>query len=152
MVLANGPADDPHGTKINWRRVRASNLRYEFQQSPGPDNALGAILFEMPNDFDVYLHDTPEKNLLALDMREKSNGCVRVQDILGLASLVLEGDDSDSAAALQPAIQSGQTQRLALTNPVAVYMLYWTAVAEADGTVHFRPDRYGRDRRLIAKL
>jgi murein L,D-transpeptidase YcbB/YkuD len=152
MVLADGPADDPHGTKIDWRHVRASNLRYQIQQSPGADNALGTILFDMPNDFDVYLHDTPEKNLFALDVREKSNGCVRVEDILGLASLVLEGDDSDSADALKPAIASGQTQRLPLSNPVAVYMLYWTAVAEADGTVHFRPDRYGRDRRLIAKL
>jgi murein L,D-transpeptidase YcbB/YkuD len=152
MVLAGGPANDPHGTKINWRHVSASNLRYQIQQSPGADNALGTILFDMPNDFDVYLHDTPEKNLFALDVREKSNGCVRVQKIAELAALVLEGDDSDSAAALQPAVASGQTQRIALSSPVAVYMVYWTAVAEADGTVHFRFDRYGRDRLLIAKL
>jgi murein L,D-transpeptidase YcbB/YkuD len=152
MVLAGGPANDPHGTKINWRHVSASNLRYQIQQSPGADNALGTILFDMPNEFDVYLHDTPEKNLFALDVREKSNGCVRVQEISELASLVLEGDDSDSAAQLRPAIASGQTQRIALSSPVAVYMLYWTAIAEADGTVHFRFDRYGRDRLLIAKL
>lgn len=153
VVLADGPADDPHGTKIDWRHVSAANLRYQFQQSPGADNALGTILFDMPNDFDVYLHDTPEKNLFKLDVREKSNGCVRVQDISGLASLVLQaGADSDTADALDPAIELGQTQRFALSRPVAVYMLYWTAIAEADGTVHFRPDRYGRDKRLIAKL
>ena len=152
MVLSDGPANDPHGIRINWRHVSASNLRYQIQQSPGADNALGTILFDMPNEFDVYLHDTPEKNLFALDVREKSNGCVRVQEISELASLLLEGDDSDSAAQLQPAIASGQTQHIALSSPVAVYMLYWTAVAEADGTVHFRFDRYGRDRLLVAKL
>jgi len=152
VVLAGGPANDPHGTKINWRHVKASNLRYQVQQSPGADNALGTILFDMPNDFDVYLHDTPEKNLFALDVREKSNGCVRVEEISDLASLVLDDDESGSADALKPAIQSGQTTRLALSSPVAVYMLYWTAVAGPDGTVHFRPDRYDRDRRLIAKL
>ena len=152
MVLADGPANDPHGTKVDWRHVTAANLRYQIKQSPGADNALGTILFDMPNPFDVYLHDTPEKRLLSLDVREKSNGCVRVQKIHDLASLILEGDDSDSAATLDPAIASGQNQRIALSNPVAVYMLYWTAIAEADGTVHFRPDRYGRDRALIAKL
>jgi murein L,D-transpeptidase YcbB/YkuD len=152
MVLADGPANDPHGTKIDWRHVSASKLRYQIQQTPGGDNALGTILFDMPNDFDVYLHDTPEKNLFTLDVREKSNGCVRVQEISALASLVLQDGDSDSADALDPAIQLGQTQRLALSRPITVYMLYWTAIAEADGTVHFRPDRYGRDKRLIAKL
>jgi murein L,D-transpeptidase YcbB/YkuD len=152
MVLAGGPANDPHGTKINWRHVRVTNLRYQIEQSPGPDNALGTILFEMPNDFDVYLHDTPEKNLLSLDMREKSNGCVRVEKIAGLASLVLSGGKDDADSDLADAVASGKTQRIPLENTLAVYMLYWTVIAESDGTVHFRPDRYDRDRRLIAKL
>jgi murein L,D-transpeptidase YcbB/YkuD len=152
MVLAGGPADDPHGTKIDWKHVTAANLRYQIQQDPGNDNALGTILFDMPNNFDVYLHDTPEKKLFTLAVREKSNGCVRVQKIADLASLVLKGDDSDAADDLEPAIASGQTQRFKLSDPVAVYMVYWTAIAEPDGTVHFRPDLYGRDRTLIAKL
>jgi len=152
MVLAGGPADDPHGTKINWKHVTAANLRYQIQQDPGSDNALGTILFDMPNNFDVYLHDTPDKKLFTLAVREKSNGCVRVKKIDELASLILKGDDSDAADDLEPAIASGQTQRFKLSDPVAVYMLYWTAIGEPDGTVHFRPDLYGRDRTLIAKL
>ena len=152
MVLADGPANDPHGTKINWRHVRASNLRYQIEQSPGADNALGAILFDMPNDFDVYLHDTPEKDLFKLAVREKSNGCIRVQKIENLASLVLTGGQDDADKDLVDAIGTGQTQSLPLDGAVAIYMLYWTAIAKPDGTVHFRPDVYGRDRRLIAKL
>jgi len=152
MVLAGGPANDPHGTKIDWRHVRATTLRYQIEQSPGPDNVLGTILFEMPNDFDVYLHDTPEKNLFTLDTRERSNGCVRVEKIAGLASLALTDGKDDADNDLADAVASGATQRIALDNPLAVYMLYWTAIAEPDGTVHFRPDRYGRDRRLIEKL
>jgi L,D-transpeptidase YcbB len=152
MVLADGPANDPHGTKIDWRHVRASNLRYQIEQSPGADNALGAILFDMPNDFDVYLHDTPEKNLFKLAVREKSNGCIRVQKIENLASLVLTDGQDDTDKGLVDAIGTAQTQTLPLDGAMAVYMLYWTAIAEPDGTVHFRPDVYGRDRRLIAKL
>lgn len=152
MVLAGGPANDPHGTKIDWRHVRATSLRYQIEQKPGPDNVLGTILFEMPNDFDVYVHDTPDKNLFTLDVREKSNGCVRVENITGLASLALTDGKNDADDDLASAVASGETRRIPLQNALAVYMLYWTVIAEQDGTVHFRLDRYGRDRRLIAKL
>lgn len=152
MVLADGPANDPEGKKIDWRHMRASNLRYQIVQKPGPDNALGTLLFEMPNDFDVYLHDTPEKNLFTLDMREKSNGCVRVEKIAALSSLALTGGVKDTDDELADAVATGETQRIPLKGPLAIYMLYWTVIAAPDGTVHFRPDLYGRDRRLIAKL
>jgi murein L,D-transpeptidase YcbB/YkuD len=152
MMLADGPANDPYGTKVDWRGMKATDLRYQIEQKPGADNALGTILFDMPNEFDVYLHDTPEKKLFTLAVREKSNGCVRVEKIAQLASLVLTGGDDDSDSDLSDAVDSGQNQHLPLDGAVAVYMLYWTAIAEPDGTVHFRPDRYGRDHRLIAKL
>lgn len=151
MVLADGPSGDPHGNMIDWKRVNPNALPYQIQQNPGADNALGALMLDSPNDFGVYMHDTPEKKLFRSDMREMSNGCVRVEEIFALASLALK-EDPDSNDDLKEAIASGDTQRTALPDPLPAYMVYWTAIAAPDGDVSFRPDRYGRDARLIAKL
>jgi murein L,D-transpeptidase YcbB/YkuD len=152
IVLADGPADDPHGTKLNWHKITASTIPYQIQQPPGPDNALGTLMLDMPNDFDVYLHDTPDKQLFEADNREKSNGCVRVQEIARLASWVLADGEDDGKDKIDIAIATGKTQRLTLDSPMPVYLLYWTAIPQSDGTIGFRPDRYGRDRKLIAMM
>jgi L,D-transpeptidase YcbB len=120
------------------------------EQSPGDGNVLGKLMLDSPNPFGVYMHDTPDKNLFVSNMREKSNGCVRVEQIAPLASLALGGEDPEDR--IIEAIATSDTQELDLPDPVAVYMLYWTAFADQDGAVEFRPDRYGRDPPLIAKL
>lgn len=124
---------------------------YHLEQEPGPGNVLGVLMLDSPNRFGVYMHDTSDKKLFLLSDREKSNGCVRVEKIRPLAALVLghDGDDDDD---IKGAIASRSTARLELPEPVAVYMLYWTAMAGSDGTVEFRPDLYGRDAALIAAL
>ena len=108
-------------------------------------------MLDSPNDFDVYMHDTPNKKLFTLDDREASNGCVRVEEIASLAAMVL-AKDGQSEDALDTARDSGETRSLALSHPLPVYMLYWTAVAGPDGTVGFRPDYYHRDAVLLAKM
>jgi L,D-transpeptidase YcbB len=125
---------------------------YHLEQNPGPGNVLGVLMLDSPNTFGVYMHDTSDKKLFLLSDREKSNGCVRVEKIMPLAALVLGHDPDDNDGDIQQAIATGSTQRLELPGPVAVYMLYWTAMAGADGSVEFRPDIYGRDAALIAKL
>jgi L,D-transpeptidase YcbB len=152
MVLTNGPEGDPYGRNINWRKVIPAEFPYAIQQLPGPSAALGAVMLDSPNDFDVYLHDTPNKQLFSLTDREISNGCVRVQQIFPLAALALKDDVQQGTATLQKEQKSGKTQRLALDKPLPVYFLYWTAVADADGNVEFLPDLYGRDAPLIAAL
>ena len=109
-------------------------------------------MLDSPNDFDVYLHDTPGKALFEKDNREISNGCVRVQQIFPLASLVLADDEEAGMDRLKKTIASGRTQHLALDQPMPLYMLYWTAIAGKSGEVEFRPDRYNRDKPLIAAL
>jgi murein L,D-transpeptidase YcbB/YkuD len=121
-----------------------------LQQNPGDDNALGKLMLDSPNPFGVYMHDTPDKKLFLLSVREKSNGCIRVEQIAPLASLALGGEDPDDR--IIEAIATGETQRIDLSEPLAVYALYWTAFADADGAMEFRPDRYDRDPPLIAKL
>jgi murein L,D-transpeptidase YcbB/YkuD len=140
--------------KTNPRYLERAGLVYvelngarQLIQPPGPKNALGQIKFEMPNSDDIYLHDTPERQLFTSARRALSHGCVRVEDPGQLALLVLDSS-SWSREALGRAIATGQTQSLALRHAVPVYLLYWTAFVDPDGTVEFRDDLYGRDRRL----
>ncbi|HXI99940.1 MAG TPA: L,D-transpeptidase family protein [Micropepsaceae bacterium] len=152
MVVTDGPPGDPYGRTIKWANIMPADFPYAIRQLPGPDTALGALMLDSPNDFDVYLHDTPNKKRFASDEREISNGCVRVQQILPLASLAMTDDSGKGVGKLNQVIKTRQTQRLVLEDPLPVYFLYWTAVTAADGTVGFRTDRYGRDATLIAAL
>jgi murein L,D-transpeptidase YcbB/YkuD len=152
MVLKDGPPGDPYGLHINWSAVSASTFRFHVQQHPGPKNALGSIKLELPNRFNVYLHYTSAQSLFGLDSRALSHGCVRVEQILPLASYALSGDPAAAVSSLKSAIASGKTEHLALRNRLPIYFLYWTAFADPDGTIQFRPDIYGRDQRLIAAI
>ena len=150
MVVMDGPRGDPTGRTIKWRNIKPAEFPYAIRQLPGPATALGAVMLDMPNDFDVYLHDTPNKKLFDLTTREISNGCVRVQQIFPLASLALTDDAEDGMKMLNDARRTRKTQRIDLEKPVPVYFVYWTAMADEEGNVSFRPDRYGRDTTLIA--
>ena len=152
MVLANGPADDPQGVKVNWRNVSAREFPYRLVQIPGPTNALGHIMLNSPNDFDVYLHDTPAKALFSTSVRTVSNGCVRVEAIRPLAALALADGDRGAEQRISEMIQLRDTQRLPLDRPLPVYFLYWTAIAAEDGTSGFRRDFYSRDEPLVRAL
>jgi murein L,D-transpeptidase YcbB/YkuD len=152
MVVTDGPPGDPYGRTIDWKKIIPAEFPYAIQQLPGPTTALGALMLDSPNDFDVYLHDTPNKKRFESDMREISNGCVRVQEIIALASLALTDDAAKGTSRLNLVIKTRQTQRIALDAPLPVYFLYWTALASRDGTVGFRIDPYGRDAPLIAAL
>jgi murein L,D-transpeptidase YcbB/YkuD len=123
-----------------------------LRQRPGDDNALGRIKLEMPNRFNSYMHDTPSKNLFALDERYFSHGCIRVQEILSLASYLLTRDTWNGLDDVNAAIDEGRTRNIALRAPLAVYVLYWTAIVREDGAVGFRNDVYRRDERLLAAL
>jgi len=123
-----------------------------LRQLPGPDNSLGQLKMEMPNRFNAYLHDTPARALFAAKERHLSHGCIRVEKIQPLASFALTGDAERGIEDLQSAISSNVNKRISLDSPLPVFVLYWTAFANEDGTVEFRPDVYGRDQRLLAAL
>ena len=151
MILLNGPPGDPHGLHVNWRAIPAGKFPYQIRQIPGPRNPLGRIKLELPNRFDVYLHDTPGKAAFARPARALSHGCVRVEQILPLASYALNAD-LNAEEQISQALGTGQTQYIPLQRRLPVYFLYWTAFPDAQGKIQFRPDIYGRDRRLIAAL
>ena len=152
IVLLNGPPGDPHGLTVNWRALSSKIFPYRLQQAPGPKNALGLIKLELPNHFDVYLHDTPGKAAFAGQQRALSHGCVRVEQILPLAARALSENATEAATRITDAIAEGTTRYLPLPRKLPVYLLYWTAAADAGGEVRFWPDIYGRDGRLLRKL
>jgi len=131
---------------VDWTALTRGDFRYRLRQDPGPLNALGRIKFMFPNKHNVYLHDTPSRELFARAERSFSSGCIRVEKPLELAVALL-GPGWDRAA-LEKALTAGNEHMVPLPKPVPVYLLYWTAAADADGTVHFRNDVYDRDRLL----
>jgi murein L,D-transpeptidase YcbB/YkuD len=119
-----------------------------IQQLPGTGTALGQLKFELPNRFDVYLHDTPLKHLFSRDNRRQSHGCVRVQNPRELAALLLQ----QPVAAINQGIALGYTNRRMLPAPIAVFLVYQTAFVGADGGIEFRPDVYRRDEEIWRRL
>lgn len=115
-----------------------------LQQRPGSKNALGAIKFEMPNPLDVYLHDSPARQLFAKTRRAFSHGCVRVERPHELAVLLLNSPDWSSES-IDAAIATGTTRTLALKEPLPVLFIYVTAFVDESGQVNFRDDIYQRD-------
>lgn len=130
---------------VDWSQVTAKNFYYRLRQDPGPMNALGRIKFMFPNQFNVYLHDTPTRELFAKTERAFSSGCIRIEKPLELAEYVLRGDFKRTKDKFLAAIDRGTEQTVRLLEPIPVHLLYWTARAYEDGSIQFRKDLYGRD-------
>jgi murein L,D-transpeptidase YcbB/YkuD len=124
----------------------------QLRQRPGDDNPLGKLKFMFPNEFDIYLHDTPADHLFNKAERDFSHGCIRLEKPVELAALLLKGDPKWTPEALQAAIDSGENKTITLERPIPVHILYWTAWVEPNGTVQFRKDIYGHDDQLEQAL
>jgi len=150
VVDMDGHPVDARG--IEWARYPMEGFPYQIVQAPGGDNPLGRLKFLLPNRYSVYLHDTPTARLFSHPERAFSSGCIRLQAPLALAELLLDDPVRWSAPAIDVALAEGATRTLPVKRRVPVLFLYFTAEADADGTVHFRRDLYGRDPRVLAAL
>ena len=129
---------------IDWSAVAAGKVNVRVRQLPGPDNAMGRMKFMFPNAQGIYLHDTPEKQLLSEDSRMFSGGCVRLEDAPRLARWLYGGKEPSTSSA-------SPEQRVDLPRPVPVYLTYLTAVPNG-GSITFLPDVYNRDPAALALL
>ena len=136
---------------LDWKRLGPRNFPYVLEQRAGPNNLLGRVKFVFPNPFFVFLHDTPQKSLFGAAQRAFSSGCIRVEDPLKLAELVLD-DPTWTRARLEAEVAAGNTRSVHLKAPLPVLVLYWTASVDARGRVRFLPDVYERDPRVLAAL
>jgi murein L,D-transpeptidase YcbB/YkuD len=139
---------DPHKNElqpqqINWYSDEAVN--YQFKQDPGDFNSLGSIRINFPNPHQVYMHDTPLKNLFGEDFRFHSSGCVRVQNVRELVNWLLSTTPGWSRPEIDEVIRESERKDARVTPPVPLYWVYITAWATSDGIAQFREDIYNRD-------
>ncbi len=129
---------------VDWRGVADGRVDIRLRRGPGPWNSMGEVKFMIPNDFGIYLHDVPdpEEPMFASNDRWISNGCIRLEDARRLQKWVFGTAPKPSGAA---------DERVDVPDPVPVYITYFTAAPTADG-VAFRPDRYDRDEKLLARV
>lgn len=123
-----------------------------YRQPPGPSNALGRVKVVMPNNQAIYLHDTPSKSLFGRPVRAFSHGCIRTENPLEFARLLI-GDPNWDRAAIDKVVASGKTTRVNATVATPVYIAYFTAAAKAndEGLITYA-DVYGRDKPVLAAL
>lgn len=136
---------------IDWSKFSRRNLPYTFVQRPGPRNALGRIKFIFPNQYSVYLHDTPSKTLFGRSERAFSHGCIRTQNPFDLAELLLQPKGWNRER-IDAQIESLETKTVHLAEPLPVLLLYWTADIGPNGERHFYKDVYERDQKVLAAL
>ncbi|MEE4166928.1 MAG: L,D-transpeptidase family protein [Desulfocapsaceae bacterium] len=140
---------------INWRDVSKQQMNsYVLRQDPGPDNALGLLKIMFPNKHNVYLHDTPSRELFSLKQRALSHGCIRMARPAEMAAWVLGGAENGwSEKRVNEIIATGRQTVVALKQHIPVCILYRTAyIRPEDKTLHFYEDIYGRDSLLAAAL
>jgi murein L,D-transpeptidase YcbB/YkuD len=137
---------------VSWNRLPPDRFPYRLRQKPGPLNALGHVKFMFPNKFNVYLHDTPGRDLFSSSVRTFSSGCIRVQRPEELAEAVLAGDPRWTPETIRSAMVENVEQTVPLPVPLPVHVLYWTVWVDEGGVVNFRADIYGRDRLLADAL
>jgi murein L,D-transpeptidase YcbB/YkuD len=125
---------------------------YRFRQRPGGSNSLGYVKFMFPNQYNVYLHDTPADSLFARAARSFSHGCVRVEQPEKLAQYVLSDQPEWTPERIEAAMHGGEEKSVKLLKPLPVYLGYFTARISADGLLQFRDDLYGIDGRQSTLL
>jgi L,D-transpeptidase YcbB len=120
-----------------------------LRQRPGPENALGKVKFLFPNNFKMYLHDSPSKSLFDQEKRTFSHGCIRVAEARKLALYLLRNDKNWPESKIDDAMNSRKEQTVTLKEPIPVSIVYFTAWVDQQGRINFRDDIYQRDSRLM---
>jgi lipoprotein-anchoring transpeptidase ErfK/SrfK/uncharacterized protein YcfL len=122
------------------------------RQRPGADNALGKVKFLFPNDFNIYMHDTPEKGFFSKSERDLSHGCIRLSNALEMAYFLLRNYPAWPKGKIDSAMNSEHQQFVKLTSTVPVIITYYTAWVDNKGVLRFAGDIYGRDRQMAEKM
>lgn len=152
MVVLNqqGMSIDP--ATIDWSQYQGKNFPYLIRQQPGPKNALGRVKFMFPNKHDVYLHDTPSKSGFEETVRTFSSGCIRIQDPIHFAELLLENNPDWNRKKIETILASQKTTRVNLAEPLTVLLLYWTVELDDQNRIIFHQDVYSRDAKVLDGL
>jgi murein L,D-transpeptidase YcbB/YkuD len=149
-LLRNNEVVDP--SSIDFNQYSRKNFPFTVRQEPGPDNALGQVKFIFPNDYSVYLHDTPSKSFFEKSERAFSHGCVRVHNPLVLAEQLLKKQDYNKTK-IDEIIKTEKLQTVYLDEAMPIAIMYWTCYEDiTDGKMYFHRDVYGRDKMVLKML
>jgi len=148
---------DSRGRRVDrstadFSQYSARSFPYAMRQPPSKGNALGLVKFMFPNPHNIYLHDTPAKNLFARESRAYSHGCVRLADPFDFAYALLAKQESKPETYFQSVLATGRETRVDLKNPVPVHIIYRTAFTTPKGHTQYRRDVYGRDAQIWRAL
>ncbi len=149
------PSDLSHpvsSKKVDWKKAGPGNFPYIVRQRSGSWNALGCYKFLFPNSYDIYLHDTPSRQLFERSDRTFSHGCIRVSQPERLARFVLDGDSLWTEERLSNELELGRERFVPLLSAIPVSIVYFTAWVDEDGILQEREDVYGHDRKLADVL
>lgn len=137
---------------VDWASYTAATFPYGVVQRPGPKNALGLVKFLFPNKHSVYLHDTPSRQLFDKAGRNFSHGCIRVENPLKLAEILMARQRNWPSGKVKDVVASAKMQSVSLPQPLPVLVLYWTVdPSPGEGTAFYK-DVYGHDARLLKAL
>ncbi len=138
-------------TQVAWNSYSGGNFPFRLRQDPGDGNALGRIKFMFPNEFNIYIHDTPSKSLFSRAERAYSHGCIRASNPFALADVLLT--DNNSTPGHWEQIRDSRKRTIIKPKvPIEVHLTYLTAWMNKDGSTHFRKDIYERDEVLLKAL
>jgi len=144
----NAETREVEPASIHWASLNGNSFPYRLRQEPGPKNSMGRLSFVLPNPYDVFLHDTPERWLFGRDRRAFSEGCVRIEKPMDLALHTLRQTGDWNAPRIQREIDALRQHSVRLPEPIPVYVLYLTSWVGEDGQAHFREDIYAREQVL----
>jgi L,D-transpeptidase YcbB len=148
-IQLNGKDIDPAG--VDW--TTADMRKFHVYQPPGIENLLGVVKFRFPNKHDVYMHDTPQKQLFNLLVRANSHGCMRIRDPQRLAELLLAHDQAWPAGRVAAAINGGPpNNQINLKHKIPVHITYFTAAVDDAGRLQMFNDIYGHEKRIALGL
>jgi len=137
---------------VNWKTVVPGKFNHWFRQVK-VDNALGNVKFLFPNDESVYLHDTPSRDLFKAKNRSYSHGCIRLENPISFASLILDNSNHEiSADQIEEILKNRKQQEIKLKKTVPIYIRYLSCIADKNGNICYYPDIYGLDENAIQQL
>jgi len=138
--------------RMNYAVKQLSDGTIQVVQQPGENNSLGRVKLDMPNEFAIYIHDTPNRNLFAQDNRALSHGCIRAERATELAmTMAILGADLPKDTAVEYNL-SGKYTKVPMTKPFPVYITYFTVARDVNGTMRNFTDLYSRDAPVIASF
>lgn len=152
MIIMDRTGKEIDPSTIDFNKLTQNNFPYIVRQKAGPHNALGEVKFIFPNEYSVYLHDTPSRSLFANEKRAFSHGCIRLDKKWELLIDLMDEPDVWNMEKINEVLATEKTTRVNLKNPIEILLLYWTAGADREDKLYFNEDVYERDAAVLKEL